>query len=231
MGAFLENFLRHEFSIWKELFASPFMVPTTLVALYWMQKDKELTSWIDYYRRILLVFLWFCFCTFVASLLMCLIGTHVSTSAVLAGYGLFLHFGLPEARVVSLLQRSNFYDHAYAGFYIFFVMTVPLKSETPLALIFSLALGLFAATLCLGFAFGIQQLILSISWDRWRAQPQDVPAIANFSVTLAFSLWILLLLSIQPLSVAFQRLKSASDSDILEPAWTHPRPNRVYATF
>jgi len=215
MAAFWENFLKHEFLIWKEFFVSPYIFPTALTALYFVQ-ERARPTWSSFLFWQLAVILQFCVCTLLASAVMCVFGSeHVSMSPALAGYPLYFRFGLSSDVVNSILAQSNFYNHGYFAFYLFFIGVVaPVAGKTPFALIVGIVLSYVVVSVCLGLAFGIQHWILSFDWG-WR--PQDVPSVANIALPLAFSLWLLLLLVIKPLSTSFQRLISESESDILEP--------------
>jgi hypothetical protein len=213
MAAVWENFLRHEFSIWKEFFVSPYIVPGVLAVLYWIQGQTKDSSWFSFLFSLLLFIPIFCLCTIVSAAGMCVVGDHVSWSAVLATYPLYFHFGLSTEAVNSIIAENNFYDHGYYAFYMLFIVVSIGPRTTPFKIIAGMGLSFVLISVCVGLAFGIQHGILSINWDWWR--PQHIPFVANLSLTLAFSLWFLLLLCIRPLSTNLQRLIKQTDSDIL----------------
>jgi hypothetical protein len=215
LANFWENFLLHLFAVWQQLPDSPYIGPTVLTGFLKIQGSiRKTDDWPNFLRSLLGAFALFCG----ASLLVAVggaMGARAALPKYLAFYPLYFHFRLSTDEIRSIIAQNNFYDDCFNAFDCFFTLVlVGNRFETPFRFIANLGLALLIPVVCGNLAYGIQHLVVEINGSELR--PEVVPSISGFSLLWSYTLFILLLISISPLSTGFKRLIRNSNFAIIE---------------
>jgi hypothetical protein len=203
---FVSDFLKHLWTIWSQFFVSPYVVPAVaLLVLRWRQTGDGSDR--SFLVTVTLYLTHFAEISIGSSLLISLGVPSSSPAELLAWYALHFYF---NSTAISLDPSLFYEDICFQFWMIFCIPFPPLKKSVPVMVIASFLL----LCLCWGLAFGIQHFVylLNFGWST-----DDVALVANFSFVAAVTLWIGLVLSVQYLSVPFQRLINRGTTDTIEP--------------